>query len=90
MGNPVVVTTSHRGVFFGYFKSKVGGTVVLKDARNCLYWSRDVKGFLGLAATGPSKECRVGPKVDIELADVTCIAQCTEDAVKAWESEPWS
>ena len=50
----VLVTTEHRGVFFGYAKDTRGETVDLRAGRNCLYWSADVKGFLGLASMGPT------------------------------------
>ena len=86
----VLVTTAHRGVFFGYATDVGGATIKLRAARNCLYWSSDNKGFLGLASMGPTKGARVGPTANIELRDITCVAECTEDAVKAWESAPWS
>ena len=54
-GAPVVVTTEHRGVFFGYLDgSRDSETALLRDAQMCVYWSADVRGVLGLAATGPS------------------------------------
>src|SRR5581483_5236543 len=68
----VLVTTKHRGVFFGYATQTEGATIKLRAARNCVWWSSDVKGFLGLAATGPSKACKIGPAADIELRDITC------------------
>ncbi len=86
---PVVVTTKHRGVFFGRLLEKNGTTVRLKAARNCLYWPREVKGFLGLASTGPLDGSRIGPAVDIELNDITCIAECTPEATEKWEAGPW-
>jgi hypothetical protein len=87
----VLVTTVHRGVFFGYTKKAEGKVVKLSNARNCLYWSSDVKGFLGLAVTGPSKSCKVGPKVpSLTLNDVTSISEVTPEAVTAWENSPWS
>ena len=43
----VMVTTAHRGVFFGYATDTDGETIALKRARLCLYWSADVKGFIG-------------------------------------------
>lgn len=89
-GRPVLVTTAHRGVFFGYADETKGETINLKRARNCVYWSQDVKGFLGLAASGPTKGCRIGPPADIELRAITCVAEVTPDAVKAWEAQPWS
>ena len=48
-GKPVLVTTEFRGVFFGYIKSRDGATVILTNARNCLYWSAQTGGFGGLA-----------------------------------------
>jgi hypothetical protein len=86
----VLVTTQHRGVFFGYAEDTAGQTIKLRGARNCIYWGADVKGFLGLASTGPSKTCRIGPAADIELRDITCVAEVADDAVKAWENAPWS
>ena len=86
----VLVTTEHRGVFFGKLVENGGDTVVLADARNCLYWSAQVKGFLGLAASGPNKGCRIGPKVlRLTRNGVTSITDCTKEAVEAWEAAPW-
>jgi hypothetical protein len=92
---PVLITTAHRGVFFGYTeksgeeiaKSQV---VSLKRARNCLYWSSDVKGFEGLAVTGPNSKCRVGPPADISLNAVTSCVEVEFEAAKAWEGGPWA
>lgn len=86
----VLVTTVHRGVFFGYATQTKGPTIKLRAARNCIYWPASNKGFLGLANMGPLDGARVGPAADIELRDITCVAECTTDAVKAWESgAPW-
>ncbi len=86
---PVLVTTQHRGVFFGYATETDGESIKLRSARNCVYWTSDVKGFLGLAATGPSKGCKIGPAADIELRDITCVAECSVAATQAWETAPW-
>lgn len=85
----VLVTTVHRGVFFGYATKTDGAIIKLRAARNCLYWPAENKGFLGLAAMGPLSGARVGPPADIELRDITCVAHCSKDAVKAWEAAPW-
>lgn len=85
----VLVTTEFRGVFFGYATSTGGDEIKLRRARNCVYWSQDVKGFLGLAKTGPSSSCRVGPPADIDLRKITCVAEVTPEAVAAWEAQPW-
>lgn len=86
----VVVTTAHKGVFFGYATETGGDTIKLRAARNCIYWPVNNKGFLGLASMGPVEGARVGPAADIELRDITCVAECSEIAVSAWERSPWS
>jgi hypothetical protein len=85
----VLVTTQHRGVFFGYAEETDGATIKLRAARNCLYWPAENKGFLGLASMGPLSGARVGPAADIELRDITCVAECSDAAVKAWGLAPW-
>ena len=86
----VLITTIHRGVFFGYATDTSGETVTLKRARNCIYWPAENQGFLGLAAEGPKTGARVGPAADIELRGVTCVAEVSPEAIAVWESAPWS
>jgi hypothetical protein len=88
----VVVTTSHRGVFFGYMpESDVNNDIIaLRGARNCVSWSSDVRGFMGLASTGPNNNCRVGPAADISLRDITSVMKCSPAATEAWEKAPWT
>ena len=86
----VLVTTSHRGVFFGKLVEDNGKTVTLEGCRNCLYWSADVRGFLGLSVTGPTSDCRIGPTAEsVVLRDVTSVTKCSDEATKAWESAEW-
>lgn len=86
----VVVTTKHRGVFFGTLVSRDKTDVVLSDARLCVYWSSLTKGFVGLASTGPLKGSKVSPAAPkLELLDVTSVVECSDEAVEKWESEPW-
>ena len=89
-GRPVLVTTAHRGVFFGYARDTDGDTITLRGGRLCIYWSRDVRGFMGLAANGPTASCRIGPAATITLRDITAVVEVTEAAVMAWEAAPWS
>jgi len=86
----VLVTTAHRGVFFGYTTKTDGATIKLRAARNCIYWDAGTRGFLGLASSGPGASCKIGPAADIELRDITCVAEVSPPAVKAWEAAPWS
>ena len=86
---PVLVTTEYKGVFFGYAANTGGDVIKLKRARNCIYWSKDVRGFIGLAANGPTSACRIGPAADIELRNITSVSEVTPAAVAAWEAAPW-
>lgn len=89
-GRPVLVTTAHRGVFFGYSEDTTGDVIALNNARNCVYWDVGTKGFLGLASSGPTSKCRVGPAANIVLKNITSVTEVTEKAVAAWEKEPWA
>lgn len=90
MERAVLVTTAHRGVFFGYTTDTSGTAIQLRAARNCVYWTPDLRGFLGLAADGPTKDCKVGPAADLQLRDITSVAEVTPKAVERWEAAPWS
>ncbi len=96
---PVLITTLHRGVFFGYAtaaavaaweKAPETATVRLRAMRNVVYWSADVKGFMGLAATGPTKSCKVSASADAAVRNVTAILDVKPGAAKAWEAAPWA
>ena len=85
---PVLITTEFRGVFFGYMADgkKLPSEVTLKNVRNCIYWSSDCGGFLGLAANGPTKECRIGTMVpELTLYKVTSVSPVTDKAAEAWK-----
>ncbi len=86
---PVIVTTEHRGVFFGYATATTGKTIKLKKARLCVYWSTGLKGFMGLASSGPTADCRIGPAANIELRNITAVLEVTPAATAAWEAAPW-
>lgn len=87
---PVLVTTTHKGVFFGYAADTSGNTIKLRAGRLCVYWSVDLRGFMGLASMGPSAQCRVGPACDIEVRDVSSVSEVSPEAVKKWEGAPWA
>lgn len=89
---PVLVTTAHRGVFFGYLDGPItdAPNIRIERARMAVYWNEDVRGVLGLASNGPNKNCRIGPTVlAITLRDVTSVTEVTDTAVEAWEQGPW-
>ena len=80
----VLVTTAHRGVFFGFLESRDGNSVVLSQARCAIKWST-TGGFLELAHVGPNKNSKIGsPAPRIELFDVTSIADVTPEATEKW------
>ena len=84
---PVLVTTEFRGVFFGYAEDTTGENIILKNARNCIYWPSANGGFAGLASEGPAKGSRIGAMVDqIDLRKVTSVAEMSEAAVEAWNT----
>lgn len=94
---PVLITTDKdkRGVFMGLIdpeemqKDNVT-EVVAEEVRMAVYWSSSVKGVVGLAATGPDKHCKISkatPKA--RLTGITAMMQLTDEALKAWRSEPW-
>ena len=87
----VLVTTEFRGVFFGYMTGVVSQEkLTLKNARNCIYWSSDCGGFMGLAENGPTSGCKIGTKVnEITLYKITSVTPVSEKAAKAWESATW-
>jgi len=91
--HPVVITTAHRGVFFGYLTGdRNAKTLTLTAAQMCVYWAEDVQGVLGLASAGPSKSSKVTRPVEgtSTLQDVTAVMDASAEAVKAWRDRPWS
>ena len=87
----LLVTTDHRGVFFGYGVPTAKSEIKLTDAQMCIYWSSDLKGVLGLASMGPSRNCKVGiPVPSIILRGVTAVTEVTKEAEAAWKKAPWN
>lgn len=83
---PVIITTAHRGVFFGYAEDTEGETIFLKKSRLCIYWSADLRGFMGLASTGPNGSCKIGPAADITLRSITAVLEVSPEAEQKWLS----
>lgn len=91
---PVLITTDNtkRGVFMGFIDPKDADKETLEahEVRMAVYWHTDVKGVLGLAATGPSKNCRISPAAKkAMLKGVTATLEITDEALEAWRKEPW-
>ncbi len=84
----VIVTTKHRGVFWGSPDGYATGDEIihLNNARMCIYWSGR-KGILGLAENGPLDADRIGATAPrIELRDITAVIGVTDKAAAAWTS----
>jgi hypothetical protein len=92
-GTPVLITTIHNGVFFGYVEEldtdrKIGK---FSNMRCCLYWPDTNKGFLGLAVWGPKEGARISPAPAMAvITDLTSVVVCSPEAAAAWEAAPWS
>lgn len=95
---PAVVTTKHRGVFFGNLSNGVpeqlggGESIAISDIRMCIYWPASLKGILGLASKGPNSGCKISDKVpgETRLYGVTAVIPVTDAVAKKWEEAPWS
>jgi hypothetical protein len=63
------------------------GTATVKDARQCLYYSKETGGEIGLSAIGPQAGSRVSPKSvgNTEVAGVGIVSECAPAAITAWE-----
>jgi len=88
---PVLVTTQHRGVFFGYVPANqdmTARTMALTGARMAIRWNT-TKGVAELAELGPNKQSKCGSRADIAaLHDIMAVWLCTEAATAAWEAAP--
>jgi hypothetical protein len=97
---PVIVTTSYRGVFFGYARlpdlpcRQAGGqatdtsgeTITLRNARMAIYWGT-TKGLFELADTGPTEKSKISaPAKSIELRGVTAVIGVSGKAEKKWKT----
>ena len=92
MTRRVVVATKHRGVFFGTLAGDPQpDSITLTDARGCVYWSAETRGFVGLAATGPRRGSRVTSAAPaLTLYNITAVLDASDEAVRRWEEAPWS
>lgn len=81
---PVIVCTSHRGVFYGYTSDTSGDTIYLKDARMAIYWGT-TRGVMQLAESGPTYKSKISAKADIEVRGVTTVFDVSPDAEAKWK-----
>lgn len=82
---PLLVTTDKRGVFFGYGVPTTDTIIRLENAQMCIYWSANVGGVLGLAASGPLDGCKISPVVPATtLQGVVSVTETTKEAETRW------
>lgn len=87
MKRAVVVTTEYKGVFFGFTEDTSGDTISLTEARCAMYW--DKGGWMSLASQGPDAKCNISDTAMVlSVRKMTAVADCTEEAIKAWQSAP--
>lgn len=82
---PVIVCTSHRGVFFGLAGDTSGDTIHLTGAKMAIYWGT-TRGVMELANTGPTAKSKISLPADIEVRSVTAVFEVTDAALVAWEA----
>ena len=82
---PVIVTTEHRGVFFGYASETSGTTIQLSKARMAISFGT-TRGLLELAETGPTSRSKISARSDIEVRKITAVLEVTPAAAEKWES----
>jgi len=81
---PVIVCTSHKGVFFGHAKATDGDVIHLTGAKMAIYWGT-TRGVMQLAATGPTSTSKISLPADIEVRGVTAVFEVTPEAAEKWE-----
>ena len=89
---PVMVTTEHRGVFFGYIEeSDVNeDPLTIYEKQMCTYFSHAMRGVFGLSVQGPDDKCRIGPPAKKAiLKNITSVVLCTKEAEANWKKQPW-
>jgi hypothetical protein len=86
---PVIVTTVHKGVFFGEVEENAdttGSQIVLHNCRMAIYWGT-TRGLWQLAETGPTSTSKISALSQrVELRDITAVLDVSPAAAEAWRS----
>jgi hypothetical protein len=82
---PVIVCTTHKGVFFGYTSDSKGDSIFLHGARMAIKFGT-TNGVMQLAETGPTKESKISQRADMEVRSISAVMEVTEAAVLKWEN----
>lgn len=83
---PVIVTTEHRGVFFGYAEDTSGTEIKLERARMAIAFGT-TRGILELAETGPTDRSKISARApEIDVRKVTAVIEVSPEAAEKWEA----
>lgn len=82
---PVIVTTEHRGVFYGLADDTTGNVIKLKGARMAISFGT-TRGIMELAETGPTGRSKISARADMEVRKVTAVFEVTPAAAEKWEA----
>lgn len=87
MSKAILISTQHRGVFFGLVDEETDlqqRTLSLKNARCAIRWGTK-GGIAELAEQGPNASSRIGSPADIEaIHDITAVWNVTDEAREKW------
>ena len=85
----ILVTTQHRGVFYGEVPPETDltqRTLALQNARCAIRWNT-TNGVAELAEKGPNSDSKIGSKANIDaLHDITAVWAVTDEAREKWNS----
>ena len=82
---PVIITTEHRGVFFGYAGDTTGSVIDLQNARMAIRFGT-TKGLMQLAETGPTPSSKISARANLQIRKITAVFEVTDKAAQAWEA----
>lgn len=83
---PVIVTTEHRGVFFGYADNTSGTEIKLERVRMAIAFGT-TRGILELAETGPTSRSKISARApEIDVRKVTAVIEVSPAAAERWEA----
>ena len=82
---PVIVCTSHRGVFYGLAGDTSGDVIHLRGAKMAIFWGTK-RGVMELAFSGPTNKSKISLPADIEVRSVTAVFEVTPAAREKWEA----
>jgi len=91
---PVLVTTSNRGVYFGWTADPDSEIVTLEKCRHVFHYTRhpdqNHRGVYGLATRGPCDGSKIGPPAPWQkIRNVQNVVAVDECALPAWEAATW-